>query len=210
MSSFIADFNSTPFKQGKKWHRPWKTYEVDAADYREAYVKAVPVLDWLYENEPEANPWRLYRLASKENVVLPAQVEPLPDGSAYTKLYYFPRHLFEHMEVEGTRIMDLPDEGANGGHGALIRDVDTGAMSYAGPNGKFYTNIPEDRIQSLSEIFVWHPVIFPIVDGQVIWWHYTQTSILLSVPMRFNGHDAYDKQVLWMQGINGAEMRRKL
>ena len=214
MPIFVADFRTQPILKKKAPHPLWKTCVFEAEDYKEASRRAFPAADWLNEHEPAPSEWWLAGLSEFDGAYDDDKVSDLPDASAYENRYYFPLHAYQYMAVEGTRLMGLPSDGRNEGYGSLVQDMDTGAMSYAATNGVFYTNIPQKNLELVLQAFAWKPIVFPcrMKDGEpeIDWAHYITSNTLLYFPLRFWGSESFDKQVLWIVGIEAAEARRSL
>jgi hypothetical protein len=123
--------------------------------------------------------------------------------------FYHPKHFYQVMVVEGTRLLNVKQNGKNNSYGSLLRNVDTGETCFASPDGVFYDHKQIKKLRQKyfpEEIFPWHPVYFPLTaDGKVDLTHYITCRYQLTFPMQFWGHESYDKQVEWLAKQEGLE-----
>lgn len=135
--------------------------------------------------------------------------------------YYTPKHQYEMMVIEGTRLLGLPDKNNNCAYGSYVRVKDTGETCFAAGNGLFFDHKETQRMVDAkakrmlkgyhqTDTFVWHPIVFPYieVDGKrmVDFAYYIRSNNILNFPMQFWGHESYDKQIQWIierEGLSG-------
>lgn len=139
-----------------------------------------------------------------------AEVPNIPFMEATeTDGYYQPKHFYQVMIVEGTRLLNIKQNGKNNSYGSLLRNADSGEMCYACPDGEFYDDKQVRKLKQKcfpEDLFPWHPVYFPITaDGKIDITHFITSRYQLTFPMQFWGHESYDKQVEWLVKQEGLE-----
>lgn len=132
--------------------------------------------------------------------------------------YYTPKHEYEMMVIEGTRLLGLPNENNNCAYGSYVRVKDTGETCYASANGQFFEHKETQRRINLvakrmlkgfhpTDTFIWRPIVFPYVekDGQmtVDFLYYIRSNNTLNFPAQFMGYESYERQVQWIKEREG-------
>lgn len=193
MSTFCAKFREEP-KGGKE------SYLIRAEDMLSALSQACSMRSSLGES------WEIDQLFPVDE----AEVPNIPSMEATeTDGYYKPKHLYQVMIVEGTRLLNIKPNSKNNSYGSLLRNADSGEMCFASPDGVFYSHKEVKKLRQKyfpEDLFPWHPVYFPITtDGKIDLTHYITCRYQLTFPMQFWGHESYDKQVEWLGKQEGLE-----
>ena len=176
-----------------------KRYLILAEDERAAFDQACPMRSFL------GGDWELSALFPVEDNT---EAEVLPKiPKEYGRLYYPAKYYYKVMVVEGTRLLNIRDDGRSSSYGALLRNQDTGEMTYACANGEFYPHeelLKKKRPYFDETAFPWQPVVFPFAEKDTVDLSYYITSrFLLTYPMQFWGHKAYDRQIEWLARQEG-------
>ena len=153
--------------------------------------------------------WEISQLFPVDEAEAPS-LSLLPTGEACEPdRYYHPKHFYQVMIVEGTRLLNIKSNGRSNSYGSLLRNEDTGEMCYACADGQFFNHKQIQRLRQKyfhEEIFTWHPVYFPITkEGKIDVSHFIRSRYQLTFPMQFWGHDSYDRQVEWLSKQEGLE-----
>ena len=176
-----------------------KNYILLAENERAAFDKACPMQSYLGAG------WKLNELFSVEDNTEAEIFPSIP--KEYEKLYYFPKHYYKVMFVEGTRLLNIRDDKKSSSYGSLLRNQDTGETTYACANGEFFSHeeILKKKCMYFDEtVFPWHPVVFPFAEKGVIDLPYYITSNFhLAIPIQFWGHASYDAQIKWLAAQEG-------
>lgn len=194
MNTFCAKFREEP-KGGKE------SWLIRAEDVLSALSQACSMRSSLGES------WEIDQLFPVDEAEVPNI--PFMEATASEASYYFPKHFYQVMIVEGTRLLNIKQNGKNNSYGSLLRNADSGEMCYACPDGEFYDHKQIKKLRQKyfpEEIFPWHPVYFPITaDGKVDLTHYITCRYQLTFPMQFWGHESYDQQIEWLAKQEGLE-----
>ena len=196
MSTFCAKFREEP-KGGKE------SYLIRSEDVLSALSQACSMRSSLGES------WEIDQIFPVDEAEVP-NIRLLPERSGQGDAsYYQPKHFYQVMIVEGTRLLNIKQNGKNNSYGSLLRNADSGEMCYACPDGEFYDHKQIKKLRQKyfpEEIFPWHPVYFPITaDGKVDLTHYITCRYQLTFPMQFWGHESYDQQIEWLAKQEGFE-----
>lgn len=213
MPHFCARFRTENIgKTAKKTNKAMsavkiQNYLVDAEDYHAALDQVAPMRNYL--EDTTGSIWlfdQLFPVNANETPTL----APLPDlGPQYRGLYYHSKYAYQLMIVEGTRLLDIPSDkqGRALSYGAWVKNLDTGEMTYACPNGEFFTH---QQVQAKRQkyfpdsAFVWHPIFFPLVGTDTVDFAFYITSrYMLTFPTQFWGHASYDEQINWIMTQEG-------
>ena len=131
--------------------------------------------------------------------------------------YYQPKHEYEQMIIEGTRLLEIKDDGRSGGYGSYVRMKDTGETCFACPNGQFFRHEETQRLIAKvaahylkghhpTDAFSWKPIVFPYTEnGEIDFGDFIFGNRILAFPTIFWGHESYDKQIAWImkrEGVN--------
>ncbi len=201
MPYFVAKYKE---EKGKKK----KTFLISEPDILSALNKACELRSHLNSSEDAALEIdQLFPVGAGETPdVLPMPSFPMPSKSRY----YYPKHFYQVMIVEGTRLLNIKQNGKNTSYGSLLKNADTGEMCYACPDGQFFDHeqVLAKRQKYFSEdTFIWHPVYFPLMieDGKIDLTYYITSRYLLTFPIQFWGHESYDQQIAWLIQQEGLE-----
>lgn len=123
--------------------------------------------------------------------------------------FYTPIHRYAYMAIERSRLLGLSSYKHNAAeYGAYVRNLDTGASSFASPCGEFVTHakilkalkqMPYDP----TDTFVWHAVLFPYAEQAVDFAYYIKSDPVLSFPAKINGMGSYVEQIKWIAEQEG-------
>lgn len=201
--------------KGKKAHFGNQFYQLDAGSYHEALYKFAPIQNWLAIQTDNA--WRLDGISETPYRLADVHEEMPALGEAFQNLYYEAKHDYQIQAIEGTRLLNIRDDGQSAGYGAYIRMMDTGETCYACMNGKFFGHDEiEERVAKLitpyydpRAIFPWQPVLFPWIkkDGQrlVDMTYYLMSDFRLAFPLQMMHPESFDAQIQWImerEGLN--------
>jgi hypothetical protein len=193
MNTFCAKFREEP--KGSK-----ESYLIRAEDVLSALSQACSMRSSL------GGSWEIDQLFPVDE----AEVPNIPFMEATdSEGYYQPKHFYQVMIVEGTRLLNIKQNGKNNSYGSLLRNADSGETCFASPDGVFYDHKQIKKLRQKyfpEDLFPWHPVYFPITaDGRIDLTHYITSRYQLTFPMQFWGHESYDKQVEWLAKQEGFE-----
>jgi len=195
MPMFLAKYSD----QNKKEKR----YLILEENERAAFDKACSMRSYLIGAGPRY--WELEYIVPVEDNTEAELLPKIP--KEYGRLYYPAKYYYKVMIVEGTRLLDIKDDRRSSSYGSLLRNQDTGEMTYACANGKFFTHeeiLKKKRPYFDETIFPWRPVVFPFAEKDTVDLSYYITSrFLLTYPMQFWGHKAYDRQIEWLAKQEG-------
>jgi len=191
MPLFLAKYTDRKKKE--------KKYLILEENERAAFDQACPMRSFLGDD------WELSDLFPVEDNT---EAEALPKiPKEYGKLYYPTKYYYKVMIVEGTRLLNIRDDGKSSSYGALLRNQDTGEMTYACANGEFFTHediLKHKRLYFDHTAFPWKPVLFPFAEKDTVdLCYYVTSRFLLTYPIQFWGHKAYDRQIEWLARQEG-------
>lgn len=191
-------------KKGEKVSPRW--FLVPEKSYADALMAAAPILDWLNDTVTSCA-WRFFYLHAVEESDVPSAEPMLNLPEKYQNRYYRAKHCYGVRAVEGTRLLNLKDDGRTGGYGAQLINYDTDETCYACTNGKFYTHQDILRMKPSwfpENSFPYHPVVFPYMeDGKINLSHYIASNTLFAFPIQFWCHESYDRQLEWLSEQEG-------
>lgn len=181
-------------------------FKANEHSYHEALMRFSLIIPFLQDTDNVG--WRLMSI-SEQSPGLDIVIHPFPPNlDEYKSCFYNAAHDYDYMVIEGTRLLELKDDGKSNAYGAYVRNRNTGATSYACANGMFFTHgqilNALDKIHKRApsydptDAYVWHPILFPMKDDKVNFAYYLASEPILSFPMQFWGHESYDKQIKWI------------
>ena len=129
--------------------------------------------------------------------------------------YYKPKHEYEQMIIEGTRLLGHRSDSRSNGYGSYVRLKDTGETCYACCNGQFFEHEETQRMVDAvakrmlkghhqTDAFPWKPIVFPYTEnGEIDFGYFIRSNYILAFPIQFWGHESYDRQIEWIKKREG-------
>ena len=193
-------------KSGMRFRNQY--YRLEKSSYHEALMSIARMIPYLYDQRGET--WTLRTLSEQEPPQPPLDLLTyLPN---YEDRFYDSAHDYEYMVIERCRLLGLPLGSEENLYGAYVRNRDTGATSFACPHHEFVTHGQIEKALSKMQHdprtgFIWHPILFPYTQKEgepcVNLSYYVLSDPVLSFPIQFFEHNAYNRQIQWIADQEG-------